>query len=100
MDATFSELVKVIGAAGIGTILFAVFVRFSLRKFSEEGATAAIIDQLRKEVDRLADINEKLSHRVIDLQQQVINLRRENAELTDRISRLSAQIAEMRGQQA
>ncbi|MBF9235568.1 hypothetical protein [Microvirga alba] len=106
MDETtnsIAEWVKLVSATGIGGLIMAFFARFTFRKFAEENAASQraggesdIIEQLRKEVDRLAGINETLSRKVQELQDQLIQLRSENAELKAEIQQLNFQIKSMR----
>lgn len=101
--SSVTEWVKLVGATGIGGLIMAFFARFTFRKFAEETTAAQraagetdIIEQLRKEVDRLAGINEALNRKVAELQEQLIQLRSENAELRSEIQALNIQIKSMR----
>lgn len=100
---SITEWVKLVGATGIGGLIMAFFARFTFRKFAEEETAAQraagetdIIEQLRAEVDRLAVINERLSTKVGELQDQLIQLRGENAELKAEIQALNLQIRSLR----
>ena len=104
--SSIAEWVKLIGATGVGGLLIAFFTRFAFRKMIEEGAAAQraggegdIIEQLRKEVDRMGTINETLSGKVAELQDQIIKLRGENAELKSEIQALNLQIRTMGNRQ-
>lgn len=102
MDETtnqIAEWVKVGGATGVGGLIVAFFTKFTFRKFAEEDTAmhraegeTNIIEQLRREVDRLANVNESLSNKLAELQEQIINLRAENAELKSEIQALNIQI--------
>lgn len=102
MDETTGQIVewaKLGGATGIGGLLVAFFTKFTFRKFAEEETATNraegetdIIEQLRREVDRLANVNESLSTKLAELQEQIINLRAENAELKAEIMALNIQI--------
>lgn len=97
-----ADWVKLVGATGVGGLIMALFAKFTFRKYAEEdaaqqraGGEGDIIEQLRKEVDRLASINETLSGKVAELQEQIIKLRSENAELKAEIQALNHQIRSM-----
>lgn len=95
MDETptsIGEWIKLVGATGIGGLIMALFARFAFRKIAEESTASQraagesdIIEQMRKEVDRLATLNERLSTKVGELQDQVFLLRNENAQLRQEI---------------
>lgn len=96
---SIAEWVKLIGATGIGGLVMAFFAKFAFRKMVEEGTATQraggetdIIDQLRTEVDRMGKINDTLSGKVAELQEQIIKLRSENAELKAEIQALNFQI--------
>ena len=96
---SIAEWVKLIGATGIGGLVMAFFAKFAFRKMVEEGTATQraggetdIIDQLRTEVDRMGKINDTLSGKVAELQEQIIKLRSENAELKAEIQALNYQI--------
>ncbi|PUE21848.1 hypothetical protein B9Z43_01315 [Limnohabitans sp. MMS-10A-192] len=96
---SIAEWVKLIGATGIGGLVMAFFAKFAFRKMIEEGTAAQraggetdIIEQLRAEVDRMGRINDTLSGKVAELQEQIIKLRSENAELKAEIQALNYQI--------
>lgn len=96
---SIAEWVKLIGATGIGGLIMAFFAKFAFRKMVEEGTATQraggesdIIDQLRTEVDRMGKINDTLSGKVAELQEQIIKLRSENAELKAEIQALNYQI--------
>lgn len=96
---SIAEWVKLIGATGIGGLVMAFFAKFAFRKMVEEGTAAQraggetdIIEQLRAEVDRMGRINDTLSGKVAELQEQIIKLRSENAELKAEIQALNHQI--------
>jgi TolA-binding protein len=100
--SNLAEWVRLIGATGLGSLVMAFFARFAFRKMVEEGAAAQraggevdIIEQLRAEVDRLGRINETLSGKLEELQEQIIKLRGENAELKAEIQALNYQIKSM-----
>ena len=102
-SGSVAEWVKVVGATGIGGLLVAFFAKFTFRKMIEEGTAAQrasgetdIIEQLRAEVDRMGKINETLSGKVAELQEQIIKLRTENAELKAEIQALNLQIKSMK----
>lgn len=106
MDETASSIadwVKLVGATGIGGLIMAFFARFTIRKLIEEGTASQrasgetdIIEQLRTEVDRMGKINDTLSGKVAELQEQIIKLRSENAELKSEIQALNYQIKSMK----
>ena len=48
----------------------------------------SVIDTLREEVSRLANINTQMSKALVDLQMEVIKLRNENIQLMGEISSL------------
>lgn len=92
-----------IGATSIGGLILAFFTKFTFRKFAEEetaaqraGGETDIIEVLRREVDRLAALNETLSVRVSELHEQLIQLRFENAELKAEIQALNIEIRGLR----
>jgi peptidoglycan hydrolase CwlO-like protein len=94
-----AEWMRLIGATGIGGLIMAFFAKFAFRKMVEEGTATQraggetdIIDQLRTEVDRMGKINDTLSGKVAELQEQIIKLRSENAELKAEIQALNYQI--------
>lgn len=96
---SIAEWMKLIGATGIGGLVMAFFAKFAFRKMVEEGTATQraggetdIIDQLRTEVDRMGKINDTLSGKVAELQEQIIKLRSENAELKAEIQALNYQI--------
>ena len=96
---SIAEWIKLIGATGIGGLVMAFFAKFAFRKMVEEGTATQraggetdIIDQLRTEVDRMGKINDTLSGKVAELQEQIIKLRSENAELKAEIQALNFQI--------
>ncbi len=96
---SIAEWVKLIGATGIGGLVMAFFAKFAFRKMIEEGTATQraggetdIIEQLRAEVDRMGKINDTLSGKVAELQEQIIKLRSENAELKAEIQALNYQI--------
>lgn len=96
---SIAEWVKLIGATGIGGLVMAFFAKFAFRKMIEEGTATQraggetdIIEQLRNEVDRMGRINDTLSGKVAELQEQIIKLRSENAELKAEIQALNYQI--------
>lgn len=96
---SIAEWIKLIGATGIGGLIMAFFAKFAFRKMVEEGTATQraggetdIIDQLRTEVDRMGKINDTLSGKVAELQEQIIKLRSENAELKAEIQALNYQI--------
>lgn len=96
---SIAEWMKLIGATGIGGLVMAFFAKFAFRKMVEEGTAAQraggetdIIEQLRAEVDRMGKINDTLSGKVAELQEQIIKLRSENAELKAEIQALNHQI--------
>lgn len=98
------EIAKVGGATGIGGLIAALFVKFTFRKFTEEDAAQQrasgetdIIEQLRKEVDRLASLNETLSRKLGEQQTQIIALSTENTQLKTAIDALSQQINALKG---
>jgi len=100
--AAIGEWVKLIGATGVGGLVMAFFAKFAFRKMIEEGAAGQraagetdIIEQLRTEVDRMGKINDTLSGKVAELQEQIIKLRSENAELKSEIQALNFQIKTM-----
>ena len=100
---SIAEWVKLIGATGIGGLIMAFFAKFAFRKMVEEGTATQraggesdIIDQLRTEVDRMGKINDTLSGKVAELQEQIIKLRSENTELKAEIQALHLQIRSMR----
>ncbi len=101
--SSVAEWVKLIGATGVGGLVIAFFTRFAFRKMIEEGAAAQraggesdIIEQLRAEVDRMGRINDTLSGKVAELQEQIIKLRSENAELKAEIQALNIQIKSLK----
>lgn len=105
---SIAEWVKLIGATGIGGLVMAFFAKFAFRKMIEEGTATQraggetdIIEQLRNEVDRMGRINDTLSGKVAELQEQIIKLRSENAELKAEIQALNYQIKSLKpaGQQ-
>lgn len=94
-----AEWVKLGGATGIGGLIAALFAKFAFRKFTEEETATNraegetdIIEQLRREVDRLAAMNEQLSEKLAEFQKQIIDLRLENAELKSEIQALNLQL--------
>ncbi len=98
-----AEWMKLIGATGIGGLVMAFFAKFAFRKMIEEGTATQraggetdIIEQLRAEVDRMGKINDTLSGKVAELQEQIIKLRTENAELKAEIQALNLQIKSMK----
>lgn len=100
---SIAEWVKLVGATGVGSLLLALFARFAFRKMVEEGTATQraagetdIIDQLRVEVDRMGKINDTLSGKVAELQDQIIKLRGENAELKMEIQALNIQIRSLK----
>lgn len=100
---SIAEWVKLVGATGVGSLVMAFFARFALRKMVEEGAASQraagetdIIEQLRKEIDRMGLINETLAKKVNELQEQIMNLRGENAELKSEVQALNIQIKSMK----
>ena len=93
------DLAKIGGATGIGGLIAALFIKFTFRKYTEEdaaqqraGGETDIIEQLRKEVDRLANLNEILSRKLGEQQSQIIALSTENTQLKTAIDTLSQQI--------
>lgn len=102
-SGSVAEWVKVIGATGVGGLLMAFFAKFAFRKMIEEGTATQraggesdIIEQLRAEVDRMGRINDTLSGKVAELQEQIIKLRTENAELRAEIQALNIQIKSLK----
>lgn len=100
---SIAEWVKLVGATGVGSLVMAFFARFAFRKMVEEGTASQraagesdIIEQLRKEVDRMGLINETLAKKVNELQEQIMNLRGENAELKSEVQALNIQIKSMK----
>ena len=98
-----AEWMKLIGATGVGGLLMTLFAKITFRKMAEEnvGSQRAngemdIIEQLRAEVDRMGKINDTLSGKVAELQEQIIKLRSENAELKSEIQALNYQIKSMK----
>lgn len=94
---SIGEWIKLAGATGIGGLTMALFARFAFRKITEESTAAQrsagesdIIEQMRREVDRLATLNDRLSNKVGELQDQVFALRNENAQLRQEINILKA----------
>lgn len=94
-----AEWVKLGGATGVGGLIVALFAKMAFRKFAEEETATNrtegetdIIEQLRREVDRLAAMNEQLSTRLADLQSEIIKLRSENADLRAEIQALNLQL--------
>ena len=88
-----------LGITGLGAVFVAFFIRVMSRRFTEEATAqkasageADVIQLLRAEVERLANINEKLSNKVEELQGEVIKLREENAQLAAKIHELTRQI--------
>lgn len=99
MEENLVDIVKIGGATSVGGLLFALFAKITMRKIVEEktatssaNAQTDVIQLLRAEVDRLAEINETLSNRIADLQNEIIQLRQENAELKNEVSILNNEI--------
>jgi FtsZ-binding cell division protein ZapB len=99
-----AEWMKLLGFTGIGGLLMTLFAKITFRKMAEESAGSQraggemdIIEQLRAEVDRMGKINDTLSGKVAELQEQIIKLRSENAELKSEIQALNFQIKNMNG---
>lgn len=93
--ATVTEWVNVLGTVGASGLCAALFARFVFRKITEEGAALQraagetdIIQQLRAEVQRLADLNESLSRKLGELQGEIVELRGENGELKTEVQAL------------
>lgn len=81
---------------GLGAIML---LRIFWRKMTEETLTSErlkgetdIIGHLRREVARLAHINDALSVRLTEFQQEVNNLRTENADLRAEVATLTAEV--------
>lgn len=103
MDETsvngLAEVAKLLGVTGLSGMVMAFFVRFALRKMVEESTVtqraigeAEIIGQLRAEIDRMSTANGGLTKQLNDMQQQVLALRGENAELKVQLHAMNAQL--------
>lgn len=102
-DPNIPAAAQLVAGGSISALMLAFFARFTWRKFAEEGAAAKraggetdIIEQLRREVDRLANLNERLSNRIGELQQEIVELRTENIELKSDLKSLRLQLRTMR----
>lgn len=95
-DDIVADVAKWIGGTGVGALIAAVFGKAVMRRLVEDGAATEIINNLRDEVSRLADVNEKLARRVNLLQEQVVNLTTRNGELQEEIAALNMQVRRMR----
>lgn len=102
-DSNILEYIKLSGATGVGALIVGLFTKFTFRKFAEEETATNsaegktdIIELLRQEVDRLAAVNESLSTKLAELQNQIITLRMENAELKAEIQQLNLQIKSLK----
>lgn len=90
--AGLEEWMKLAGATGIGTMLLAVFSRMIFGKLVEQGASNAIIANLREELERLSAMNKTLSDGFARLQSELLEFQQKNAELAAEVHRLKVNI--------
>lgn len=97
--SSLAEVAKLLGVTGLSGMVMAFFVRFALRKMVEESTVtqraigeAEIIGQLRAEIDRMSTTNGSLTNQLNEMQQQLLSLRGENAELKVQLHALNAQL--------
>lgn len=93
METTsFEEWVKLAGATGIGTMALALVSRTLFGKLVEQGASNAIIGNMREELQRLSQMNAELSAAFAKQQSEILELRRKNTELESEVHRLKVEI--------
>lgn len=97
-EALIGEVLKYVGATGIGGVAMAFVLRFAWRKLVEEGAAAQravweteFIATLRAEIERLARLNRELYEQAAELHTRVIRLMADNARLEAQITQRLAQ---------
>lgn len=73
----------------------AMFAKRSMRNISSDGAQIDIVEQLRREVKRLAAQNAKLGHMLNQLQMEMINVRMENGELRMLLKKLGVAVEDI-----
>lgn len=95
-DPLIAELLKYVGATGVGGVIMAFLLRFAWRKLVEEGAAAQravweteFIGSLRAEIERLASVNRALYDQAAEMHTRMIALMAEN-------TRMRADLAAMR----
>lgn len=98
---------KVAAGGSLFALSLVFMLRLFIRKMMEEKVGVAraegelnIIDNLRKEVGRLASINESLSARLAELHTEVENLRSENTDLKVELQSLTAEVRRLHFQNA
>jgi phage shock protein A len=96
VDLLNNPMAQVIGT-GIGAIIIGLMVIQKLRKeWTTTGAETNVVQLLREQVELLDNHNKTLSQHLYDMQIQILNLRRENQELTLQVAHLENQIAEIK----
>lgn len=89
VNTSTAVLMGALGAAVLGLRRILTGWATGKSEASKAMAEVDIVEQLRSEVARLADQNDKLAKTVNELQLQLIEVRRENADLKALIDRLT-----------
>ena len=95
MELSLESLTQAAALIGVGGVTLLLTIKAGLVKIGEASATRALVDMMREEMERQAQVNGRLSEKLVELGERLEALTVENAGLRAEVHSLRMQIKEL-----